>query len=153
MIVKLYLDEQTATLLHMFGTINEVVNRIIDEGMDGKFDMFDKPVAPPRDECSRYEVCINNKDYIELMAQYPEKSSKTSLRRLVTWFVDNEVYEELGWDISCDKHKRDNLVKKLDSIINSLQKDMSLFPMIRRDLFEQTIDSCQQLKEKLYGLQ
>lgn len=153
MLVKLYLDEQTAIVLRMFGTINDVVNRIIDEGMAGKFDMFDKPVAPPRDDCSRYEVHINNEDYIQMMANYPEKSSKVSLRRLVTWFIDNAVYEELGWTISCDKRKRDNLVKKLDDVMNTLQKSMAVFPMVNHELFSNAINDCKKLQEKLYGIQ
>lgn len=153
MLIKLYLDEQTVTLLRMFGTINDVVNRIIDEGMAGKFDMFDKPVAPPREDCSRYEVHINNEDYIQMMTNYPEKSSKVSLRRLVAWFVENEVYSELGWNISCDKHKRDNLVKKLDEITNMLQKNMTIFPMVNHELFSNMITDCKRLQEKLYGIQ
>ena len=153
MVVSLYLDEQTAIVLRTFGTINDTVNRIIDAGMSGAFDIFDKPVAPPREECRRYEVSIANKEYISLISMYPDKSPKTSLRRLVTWFVDNELYVDLEWKISVDKNKRDSLLRRLDDVVAALRRNQLNFIMLDKKLFDNAITACENLGEKLHELQ
>lgn len=102
MIVNLYLHKPIVETLRCYGNLEEVVNRILDAGTAGLIDIMDKPACPPRDGASRYVIDITNADYIDLSINYPPNSCKLSLRRLVYWFVENEIYNELGWTMVND---------------------------------------------------
>ena len=97
-LVSVYLEPEIHDTLCMFGELDEVVNRILNEGSMGKFDITNKPnYYSGRVNCNRYEIMVNNEDYINLKSKYPINSSKISLRRLLQWFVYDEVFDLLGW--------------------------------------------------------
>lgn len=97
MLISVYLHDEIASILKCYGTIDEVVNRVLDEASSGAFDFEDKPSAPDRSGARRYDVDVKNNDYLEVYRMCPN-SHKISLRRLLYWFVENEMYDMLGWE-------------------------------------------------------
>lgn len=98
--VHVNLDETTYNILVAFGrNLSDVVNKILDEYTVGNIDIVNKPMCPSLEGTRRYCVNINNEDYEELYLQYGPTSPYISLRRLLYWFVDEEIYEELDWNV------------------------------------------------------
>lgn len=96
--ISLYLHRDRADVLETFGEMSDVINRILDEADKGLIDIEDKPACESRDGACRFDVNINNENYLQLLQIYGVKSKRISLRRLVYWFVDNEIYNDLGWE-------------------------------------------------------
>lgn len=123
MIMSIYLHKQYADILKCYGSLSDVVNKILDEADAGNIDFMDKPACPDRAGASRYNIDITNETYLELLEIYSINSSKISLRRLIYWFVNNEMYNELGWIPI--KEYVDNRIsaicKKIDNITSELE--------------------------------
>ena len=98
MTISVYLSTEIYAMLSCFGNIDEVVNKILDAGSQGLIDIMQKPVAPEKKGGRYYNINVVNEEYISLVETYGLKSSKISLRRLLYWFVENEIYNELGWE-------------------------------------------------------
>lgn len=82
-----------------FGTLNEVVNKILEAAERGEIEIYDnKDTAPPATDASRYNVEITNKAYIQMVGLLGSRSPTISLRRILYWFVDNEIYTVLGME-------------------------------------------------------
>lgn len=116
MIMSVYLHQYVVNTLTLFGDLSDVANNILQAGADGKIEILDRPPCINRDGCGRYNVDITQQDYLELLQCYPMNSPKISIRRLLYWFVDFAVYEQLGWKITKkydDKSER-LLLKNLD---------------------------------------
>ena len=92
-----YLHNDIVDVLKTFGDLNDVVNKILDAADEGYIEVEDKPPCRDRDGCDRYNIDIHNENYLELLRIHGVKSKQISLRRLLYWFVENEIYEELGW--------------------------------------------------------
>lgn len=95
--VSVYLHTNIVQILRAFGDLSEVINKILDAADAGAFDIMDKPPCGNREKASRYNVNITNETYLSLLNEYGPTSPRISLRKLLYWFVDNEIYEELGW--------------------------------------------------------
>lgn len=102
MTVSVYLHDEILSLLKCFGDIDNVVNKILDAGSAGEITIMDKPAAPDRSGAKRIDVNIYNEEYLSLMRQFGAKSPRCSLRRLLYWFVEDEVYTLLDWDMKND---------------------------------------------------
>lgn len=98
MTVTIYLEERITDILNCYGSLNDVVNRILEAGARGEFEVMDKPTCPPKKNGAHYAVDITEPTYLGLYEIYGSKSSRISLRRLLYWFVDNEIYNDLGWE-------------------------------------------------------
>lgn len=124
MTVTVYLHDYIAETLSMYGYLDDVVNKILDESENGAFEIENKPECAPRDGASRYDINIKNESYIDLLMTFGTRSSRVSLRRLLYWFVDNEVYLDCGWETKYDyvskKDKKYN--DYLDDVISKLYK-------------------------------
>lgn len=125
--VSVYLHSYIVDILRVYGKLDDVINAVLDEADNGMFDITDKPNCESRDGASRYSVEITNENYITLMQTYPPNSSKISLRRLLYWFVDNEIYEECGWSPNAIK-RRDNskINKKITLLLDEATKLQNL---------------------------
>ena len=122
--LSIYLHRQIVEILTCYGDLNTVINRILREAAAGKFDVMHKPPAPSRETASRYDITITEPSYLELLDVYGPHSSKISIRRVIYWFVDNEMYDEFEWEqiqVFQDKHKQ-LLLKKLQYAISELEK-------------------------------
>lgn len=123
MLTSIYLHRPVAETLLLFGdTLEDSINRILDVCAEGRIDLMDKPACPDRTGAMRYNIDIKNAYYLDLYNYYPVNSSKISLRRLLYWFVDNEIYNELGWRAERKLDQRDlkrdiNNLSRADSIL------------------------------------
>lgn len=97
MTVNVYLHKEIADTLMCFGDLSKVVNDILAAGADGAFDIMDKERCPSKDNCEHYRIDITEPYYLSLYELYGPKSSHISIRRLLYWFVENEIFDELGW--------------------------------------------------------
>lgn len=100
--LSVYLHDEVYSVLKCFGTLDKVVNDMLDAVSAGEIELMDKPAAPDRTGAGRYDININNEDYILLIRQMGAKSTRISLRRFLYWFVEEEVYELLGWEMTED---------------------------------------------------
>lgn len=118
MLLSVYLHDEVASLLRCYGPLEDVINRILDAGSEGHFDFMDKPRAPDRVGARRYDIDVTNDEYLSLLEEYPPNSCKISLRRIIYWFVENEMYDQMEWEVTSnyvDKNdrRRKNLLKHL----------------------------------------
>ena len=114
---SIYLSNDVKDILECYGTINDVVNKILECGAEGLFDIMDKPTPPPKENGKQIIIDVIEPNYLELVEMYGTKSSRISLRRLLYWFVDNEMYVELGWE-GTQKYKDSNYEKALVLLSN-----------------------------------
>ena len=124
MILSLYLHNDVTDVLKMYGNLNDVINKILDESSAGSFDVQNKPPCRNRDGASRYNVDVKNEDYLSMLESFGIKSKQISLRRLIYWFVENEIYYDLGWEPVRDYiDKNDECINRyVVRIKNEMQK-------------------------------
>ena len=71
MIQSVYLHKYVVDTLCLFGDLSEVVNRILQEGADGNIELIDRPPCKNREGAGRYNITINQSDYIDMLQSYP----------------------------------------------------------------------------------
>ena len=121
---SVYLHNYVTDVLLTFGDLNDVINKILDASDEGHFDITDKPSCESREGASRYNVNITNQTFIQMIKMYGEKNKSLSLRRLLYWFVDNEIYNDLGWEPIRDYIDKDDKIFNciLDDLLSTLDK-------------------------------
>ena len=124
MTIGVYLHSYIADTLRCYGNLSDVVDRILAEGANGAFELTDLQKCESRDNVSRYNIEVTNPDYLQLVYIYGVNSSKISLRRILYWFVENEMYEQLGWTpIRAYISKNDKLIlTRLSNVLKELNK-------------------------------
>ena len=124
MIQSVYLHKYVVDTLCLFGDLSEVVNRILQEGADGNIELLDRPQCANRNGAGRYNINIYQPDYIDLLQSYAVNSPKLSIRRILYWFVDFSVYEDLGWkQVNAYEDKElKRLLKHIDTARSSLKR-------------------------------
>ena len=122
-VLSVYLHEYVVNTLKMYGELDDVVNNVLDESDAGNFDITDKPECQSRDGAGRYNITITNENYIKLLTAYGVKNKRISLRRLLYWFVDNEIYCDLGWE--CIRDYDYNTKKRINKLITNVICDIS----------------------------
>ena len=154
MIQSIYLHKEIVDVLRSFGNLELVVNQILAYGSEGYYEVTDKPPAPPRDNAGRYSINITEEGYLQLLEIYPINSPKISIRRLLYWFVENEVYDELGWKINtyCNKNN-DNTINSIKNIILSITELTSQLEEKYKPYTNKAINELKSLEEQLNGLQ
>lgn len=110
---SIYLSNEIIDVLQCYGTISDVVNKILECAADGLFDVMDKPTPPPKQNGKQVIIDVVEPNYLELIEMYSIKSSRISLRRLIYWFVENEIYADLGWE-GIQQYKSNNVERAID---------------------------------------
>lgn len=108
--------------LKCFGELGTVVDRILDTfNADGML-IAELPSCPTQGVTTRVTFEVTNEDYLTLLETYPRNSSKVSLKRLLTWFVENEMYDEWGWEVENEYVNSAGAakIKKLNEILADL---------------------------------
>lgn len=91
--ISVQLHRQYYNYIRHFGTLDEVVDKILEAADQGEIDIYDnQQPAPPAYDVSRYTVNVTNKTYIHMVETLGSRSPVVSLRRILYWFVDNEIY-------------------------------------------------------------
>ena len=121
--MSIYLHPYIVDTLKMFGNLSDVINRIIND-MGEERGYIDYPQCTSRDGASRYEINVTNEDYLSMYNKYGPQSPRASLRRMIYYFVDNEIYSELGWEQINEYNDRDTeyLKRRLNDMETSANK-------------------------------
>lgn len=128
MVVNVYLDNDIVNMIEYYGSIDDVVNRILDHGTYGDIELIDLPaVEMPKINGKQYKVNVTNQTYIELCELYTTKSSRISLRRIIYWFMYNEKYIEFNWQsenkfINKSHEKIISIVGEIEPLLYKLYK-------------------------------
>ena len=127
MIFSIYLHKNIYEVLNCYGDLSTVTNRILDACEQGVIDLFDMPKCQQRDGATRCDIDVTSEYYLQLVATFPVNSPRISLRRLLYWFVENEMYDVLEWEVLndyCSKEvqKTANKVKSIRQEVEKLQK-------------------------------
>ena len=87
---SLYLHEEIIETLKCFGELNEVINRLFEDTINNGM-LYESTFenAPPREGARRIDAWIKT----DIVSQL----SRVRVRTAIYWFVENEVYSELGW--------------------------------------------------------
>ena len=152
--IKIRINKITYDTLCTFGDIDSVVNNVLSSGID----VMRKPTAIiDANNCVHRYVNVTDQDYLDLLNQFGMHSNIVSLSRLLEWFVDNEIYEQLGWQVKDNQHKIEMVDGELDFMdietrlirikikLVKEHKDLSKINKLLTDLGV--------LKEELYGEQ
>lgn len=119
--MSVYLHDEICAVLKCFGTLDEVTNRILDSASEGIFDVENKPQVVERSGAKRYNIDVRNEDYLELY-RIRRNSPSISLRRLLYWFVENEMYDYLAWEVK--SKYRDPTYEKRNKLIRKIRQDL-----------------------------
>ena len=99
MIYNVYVHKYVSDTLKQYGSIDDVVNRIVDMGMNGTLCIENLPKAPHRTTgMVQLHINIENPEYNELISCHGSRSSTYSLRRILYHIVDNEILLDMGWE-------------------------------------------------------
>lgn len=122
--ISSYLRPDVVETLMMFGNIHDVTNRILQEGENGSFSLEDIPASEVSKNKVRVNINVTNEYYLSLLETYGIRSPRISISRILTWFVDNEIYNELEWNIVNDFiSKKDKTIKNsIDKLLNEMNK-------------------------------
>lgn len=147
--LSIYLHKDRVDILRTFGdNLSDVINKILDESDNGAFDIEDKPECESRAGACRYDIRITNENYVNMLKSFGVKSKRISLRRLVYWFVDNEIYNDIGWEATNTYLDTDSIRfnKKLDNIISDLTSLSITSTDFEREAIDEVIDSLNLLR-------
>lgn len=134
--LTIYLSDVVYDVLKCYGRLDEVVNKILEAGAEGVIDIMNKPTVSEKRDGHYYKINITEPCYISLLEMYGTKSSRISLRRLLYWFVENEVYSELLWE-PVDEWVDEHASKSFDVLMDTKQniyKLSKLFPQYEQEI-------------------
>lgn len=137
------LHKEYVDVLTQFGTLSYTTNCILSACEIGAIDLFDKPVAPPKDGTQKHIITIDNLWYEQLLDDFGPKNMHISLRRLLYWFVDNEVYNDIGLQIDATKRTvlDTRFAKEKANCIQQLKKLQNLSTRNSRRKLQEIIQS------------
>lgn len=119
MTVSVYLHDEIYQVLRCFGSLNEVVNRLLIEGKD-TLPFEDVDNAPSRDGAKRYNIEITDAYFI---SAFVSGKPHYNLRGILYSFVLLEWYSELGWKITT--HYRGKNYEKFVSFFNTAKDNLN----------------------------
>lgn len=115
---SIYLHQEVIDTLECFGNnISEVVNKLFEDCINtGILYDNDIPPAPDREGARRVEIFLNYDVICQL--------SGIRVRPVIYWFIENEIYSELGWEMRGDYgvSQKLKLKKQFDRAISELRK-------------------------------
>ena len=123
LIRKVSLPDEVYDVLCMFGDLDDVVDRILtlyeEEAIPVDVERLPK-YADHQD--SRHKIKIYNRWYEEMLEYYGSSSTKYSLRRMLCYFVYEELYEEYDMTVTQHSDKLGESLAKLEKISNEVVK-------------------------------
>lgn len=139
--IDIRLHKEYCDVLMQFGTLSYTANCILHACEIGAIDLFDKPVAPPKDGTQKCIITIDNEWYERLLDDFGPRNTHISLRRLLYWFVDNEVYNDIGLRVDTTKLTKLNtrFEREKANCIQQLKKLQTLCTNNSRSKLQQII--------------
>lgn len=149
MLISVYLHKNIVDTLRCYGELSEVVNRILDASEEGIFDLTDMPKCRSREGALRFEVNVTNETYLCLLNNYPVNSPRISLRRILYWFVEEEMYDILQWEAVNEYQDRDKerILKRIGGIESSVQRLSKCVNGKERTYLSTVLNTLMELKE------
>lgn len=124
--IDVRLHEDYYNVLTQFGTLDQVVDKAINAIEAGSIDLDLVPACPPLTGTHKYIVTVDNLFYDDLVQIYGSHSNRISMRRILYYIVDSELYNTLHWELvrntspTSKRSKRiDNLLYEMAKVINS----------------------------------
>ena len=118
--VSVYLHDEIIQILKCFGQLNSVVNRLFEDCINNGT-IFNSAgyKAPNREGARRVNLYIKD----DIVSQLCDVQIRTS----IYWFVENEIYSELDWEMTNEyneekKRKIERQTIKTLSELNKLKK-------------------------------
>lgn len=118
--VSIYLHQSILDELACYGELDEVVDRILTLGERGVIDLENRPPCRPRTDAKRVTVDVHNTYYITLVRSYPRNSSLISLRRILYWFVENDMCTLLSTVTVTDEELYNRIYEQLLDIVQEM---------------------------------
>lgn len=137
---RITLSDEVLEVLSWFGDLSTVVNKILEAGEECVFDIENCPSYEEYGKQHRVFVNVTNQNYLELVERYGVRSHRASLRRIINYFVNNEVYNDLGWEIV----NRNKDIERLYKQIELAQKHVNglIHELKRQERYELVMDCC-----------
>lgn len=145
--LSVYLHEEYIFVLKTFGDLSTVSNKILDYCYSNDIDIQSIPNAIPRDGAKRTEIEVTNEEYLEDYGMSPN-SPRFSLRKILYWFVDNSIYEELGW-----KQVNTFVDKKLKSIKKHLRNILDEIGRLQFELYDEDVELLREARKIIKSLE
>ena len=115
---SIYLHQEILDTLECFGSnLNDTINKLFEDCINtGVLYNDNIPPAPDREGARRIEVFLNYNIVCQL--------GSVRVRPVIYWFIENEVYSELGWEMRGDYGvtQKLKLKKQFDKAISELRK-------------------------------
>lgn len=122
---RLTIPKATLKVLQQFGNINDVVSNILSLVENNILSVDNLPSAfTTHTDCVKTTIFITNAWYIS----NEEVRKSFSLTRLLQYFVDNELYNELNWQCVTDTNATNKLQLYLHEAQEALFKAINLKP-------------------------
>ena len=145
--ISIYLHKEIIETLRCFGTLDEVINHILDD-MSANYSLTDLPSCPDRTNAQRCIINITNTEYLELLNIFGPTSPRISLRRIIYYFVENELYNEFNWEFRNEYMSiaDSKFNKKINSAISLLETSTKY---AKSDIKDTILSICNTLKQLL----
>lgn len=113
-------------ILTVFGSIEDVIYKALDLCESGEIDLENLPQTADfaNVESKRVSVIITHRYYENLREIYGTTSPRVSLRKLLCYIVENEIYYEYHWEVVqvYDKETRNKINSYKYDIITKSNK-------------------------------
>lgn len=120
--IDVRLHKEYHDILTQFGTLDEVVDKVISEVESGVINLDELPSCPELTGAHKYIVTVDNPFYDDLVQIYGAHSNKISMRRILYYVVDNELYIQLGWTQKKAHNPTNKQTKRIDNVLFELSK-------------------------------
>lgn len=114
---SVYLHQDVIDVLECFGRIGDVLTKMMKALV--QTDLLNGETlgtAPPREDARRIEFFVDDDTVLQLTG--------LPLRQIIYWFVENEVYDQLGWEPIRQYREREKarIINGFNRVLSELSK-------------------------------
>lgn len=128
---SVYLHQDVIDVLECFGKISDVLTKMMKTLV--QTDLLDGETlgtAPSREDARRIEFFVDDDTVLQLTG--------LPFRQIIYWFVENEVYDQLGWEPVREYREREKtrITNGFDRVLSELSKLNSLVNNSLQDVID-----------------
>lgn len=128
--VNVQLPVEYYNILSMFGTMDEVTAKALELCENGEILLETLPPVYADETSKTFQVVINNNYYENLREIYGPTSPKVSIRKLLCYIVENEVYTDYKWPVV--RLYDEQTLKKIKAYkLDTIGKTAKIIPLIK----------------------